>query len=250
MIDSDLTRRITELEAQFGKLRRDMASLSPGRSTTQPSALTPLSSGFRSGLHNILNNGFEWVGPKVNVKPTPSGGIVVDATGVAAKLKSNGGILVGSTGLYVNWVLAPQQVVVSATATQFDKVDAVLANITGLTATVYAGTKYRFICKLWVDADATGGHKYAVAGTADVNSILYQIMSYDNTTKLPVLCSRHTAKGSADGSAGGETAIFTEISGLVDVLHNGTLTIQFAQQAANGTSSILADSHYWIQAMV
>lgn len=139
------------------------------------------------------------------------------------------------------WILYSGASRVSA---QFDKSsNTTLGNITGLTATVVAGRSYRFSAMLFYDANATGGHKYAIGGTATATSIIYEIVSVANATNLNVITSRQTALAGAAGQAG-STAGVTTIDGLITVNAGGTVTVQFAQNAATGTSSILVGSFF------
>lgn len=116
-----------------------------------------------------------------------------------------------------------------------------LATVTGLTVNVTASRKYRFRAILHVTPDATGGHKYAIAGTATATSVVYQINSINNATNAFRINSRQTALGGSAGDATG-TGAFTTIEGFITVNAAGTLLVQFAQNASNGTSSILAGS--------
>lgn len=119
----------------------------------------------------------------------------------------------------------------------------VLADVTGLTATLVAGKTYRFRAHLFVDADATGGHKYAIGGTATATAIIYEIRSVRNSTLANTITSRQTAIGGSAGEASG-TAYLTIIEGLITVNAAGTLTVQFAQNASNLSSSVLVGSTF------
>jgi hypothetical protein len=131
-------------------------------------------------------------------------------------------------------------------STQFDKTNATLANVTGLTATLGAGKTYKFKAVLFVDCDVVGGQKYAIAGTATATSIIYQINSYDNSTNVNTINSRQTAlAGSA--SQAGTTVAYTEITGTITCNATGTLTVQFAQNTASGTSSVLVGSSFTVE---
>lgn len=128
-------------------------------------------------------------------------------------------------------------------STQFDKTsNTTLADITGLSVPLGAGITYGFRAILDYDADATGGHKYAIAGTATATAIRYMIKSLDIATGAYVIASRHTSLGSADSEAG-STSGQSIIEGYITVNAAGTLTVQFAQDTGNNTSSILAGSN-------
>lgn len=131
----------------------------------------------------------------------------------------------------------------TVTTVQFDKADTTLANVTGLSVNVVAGATYQFKAVLHVTADAVGGHKYAIGGTATATGITYQVNSISNTAGAFVINSRQTAMAGPAGQAGATTP-YTEIVGTIVVNAAGTLTAQFAQNAANGTSSVLARSAF------
>lgn len=138
---------------------------------------------------------------------------------------------------------------VATTTSQFDKTnDAALENITGLSISITTGKTYIFRSVLFVDANVTGGHQYAMSGTATGSAVKYQINSISNTTNLNVLNSRQTALGGAAGQAGA-TSIITEIFGTIVCNGTGTLTVQFAQNVATAatTSSVLTQSSLQVQ---
>ncbi|MEM3145985.1 MAG: hypothetical protein QW838_02875 [Candidatus Nitrosotenuis sp.] len=118
-----------------------------------------------------------------------------------------------------------------------------LSAVPGLSVNVRAGRKYIFRAVLFVDADATGGHKYAIGGSATAAAVKYHIRSINDATNAFVITSRQTALGGSAGQAGA-TTVFTEIVGAIDVSAAGTLNVQFAQNAANGSSSVLALSFF------
>jgi hypothetical protein len=130
---------------------------------------------------------------------------------------------------------------------QFDKTaSTALANVTGLTRNVAAGVTYRFEATLFITADVTGGSKFAIAGTATATSILYDILLLDESTKAFTITSRQTALAGSAGQAGTTSGI-CRILGTIVVNAAGTLTVQFAQNASNLTSSILANSTFTLQ---
>jgi hypothetical protein len=136
-------------------------------------------------------------------------------------------------------------------STQFDKTNSsTLGNVTGLTVNVTAGRTYSFSAVLFVDADAAGGHKYAIAGTATATAIIHQVDSVSNTSNLNVINSRLTSLGGSAGQAGA-TAVRTEIKGTITVNAGGTLTVQFAQNVATPatTSSVLVGSYMMVEDM-
>lgn len=134
----------------------------------------------------------------------------------------------------------------SRVSTQFDKTDTTLANVTGLTANVLAGASYEFEATLFVDANVTGGSKYAIAGTATATAVIYEVTLVDDTSNANTIVDRQTALGGASGQAG-TTAGLAKLRGLITVNAAGTLTVQFAQNAASGTSSVLVGSTFKLQ---
>lgn len=132
-------------------------------------------------------------------------------------------------------------------STQFDKINATLANITGLSVNVTAGKTYKFETRLFVDADVTGGSKYAISGTATATNIIYHVKLVDDTTSTNTITSRQTVIGGAGVGQAGTTVGFCEISGIITVNAGGTLTVQFAQNVANGTSSVLVGSSFIVR---
>ena len=147
---------------------------------------------------------------------------------------------------YINWIGQKR------VTTQFDKTnDAALANITGLSVDLVAGKSYYFEAFLFIDADLVGGSQYAIAGTATATSIKYEIELLDEATDVFSIVSRQTALAGAAGQAGTTTGR-CKITGLIVVNLAGTLTVQFAQNAATPatTSSVLTNSHFIVQELV
>jgi len=137
----------------------------------------------------------------------------------------------------------------SRVSTQFDKTsDVALANVTGLTANVAAGKIYRFEAKLYTTSNVAGGVKVAIGGTATATAIIYEGLTTDAglTTQ-----SRSAALGTAVGAVTAVTAGYVVITGTITVNAAGTLTVQFAQNASNGTaSSVLVGSTFLITEML
>ena len=132
-------------------------------------------------------------------------------------------------------------------STQFDKTtDTILATVTGLTANVSSPASYAFETVLFVNADATGGSKYAISGTCLASAIIYEILLFDDSTKAFTVTSRQITLGGNVGQAG-TTAGLCLIKGLITTSRQGTLTIQFAQTSAQGTSSVLVGSYFKVQ---
>lgn len=132
-------------------------------------------------------------------------------------------------------------------STQFDKTtDTALANVPGLSVTVAAGRTYTFRAVLHLTPSAVGGQQIAVAGTATATAVTYQVNSINNTTNANILNSRVAALGGAGVGVAGGTADFTTVEGTITVNAGGTLTVQFAQNVSNGTSSVLVGSTFLV----
>lgn len=125
--------------------------------------------------------------------------------------------------------------------------DTTLANVTGLSRAVENQKLYYFEANLFFDADATGGHKYAInASGATPVTISYHIQSICDSTSSFVITSRQTTNAGSAGQAGC-TAGHTRITGHFKAGANGNLTVQFAQNASSGSSSILINSTFKVE---
>lgn len=135
---------------------------------------------------------------------------------------------------------------VKRVATQFDKTsDTTLANITGLSATVTAGRTYNFIATLFTTSNVAGGVKAAIAGTATATSIIYEAETSSAGVPGAVGTARATALATAVGDVTAVTVAKITITGTITVNAGGTLTVQFAQNASNGSaSSVLVGSWF------
>jgi hypothetical protein len=120
--------------------------------------------------------------------------------------------------------------------------DTTLTNITGLTFTTASGGVYRFKAMLFINCHASGGTKIAISGTNTATGILYHskfiTLVWANSEDF-----LSTALDEAEGDTAQQTLV--EIYGYIDVNEGGTLTVQFAQNASNGTAStVLAGSWF------
>jgi hypothetical protein len=134
--------------------------------------------------------------------------------------------------------------------TQFDKVDATLADVTGLLKPIKAATKYKFNAVLHVNPSAAGGEKFAIASTGTATNIIYQVQCDNASTNaiIPLTSARQTALAGAVGeNASGVTSLFCKIEGELLSGTAGSLTVQFAQNSASGTSSVLVGSTFNVQ---
>lgn len=133
----------------------------------------------------------------------------------------------------------------SVLTTQFDKTDTSLSYVTGLGGAAVAGNKYIVNAGLFITADSTGGYKVALGGSSTtVSSLKYQVKGWRNDTSAMTLCATGTSWSTGSGGYGnaGGTAIYIEITGSFVCTGSGNVALLFAQNAANGTSSLLTDS--------
>lgn len=143
------------------------------------------------------------------------------------------------------------QIQQSRVTTQFDKTsDTTLANITGLTATLVAAKVYKFQGVLFTTSANTGGVKVAVGGTATATTIIYEATTYQGGVGQTTGTQRATALATAVGDITAVTTARIEITGYIVVNAAGTITLQFAQNASDGTaSSVLVGSNFQTQQM-
>lgn len=117
-----------------------------------------------------------------------------------------------------------------------------LTNITGLSVDVEAGASYAFEAYLPGVATTNGGLKLAIGGTSTATTISYAGAQWDTTTQNANTVT--TTKGNAVAAA---TTVFTyaTLRGTIVVATPGTLTAQFAQNAAHAdTTSIYVNGYF------
>jgi len=123
-----------------------------------------------------------------------------------------------------------------------------LANITGggiygnLSANVQAGKSYNFRAVLLLDANATGGWKVAMGGTCTATTFRAGVLAWGTSAGL-VATLQVTALGSTT-TGSGVNAYEIIIEGYISVNAAGTLTVQFAQNSASGTSYVKEGSYF------
>ncbi len=124
---------------------------------------------------------------------------------------------------------------ISKCGTQKDSTTATLANVTGLTQTVVAGT-YAFVIRLPGSADGTGGVKYAFKYTT---TALTSIEATGRGMTASAIAVQHTTTTTDQSLLFDQAAavIYTEITGSMVVSTGGTIDLQTAQHTNSGTSS-------------
>ncbi len=123
---------------------------------------------------------------------------------------------------------------------QFDKTDTTLSDVTGLSVNVTAGKTYECVSRLYTTSDVAGGVKFAIGGTATATAVIYEVVVANASTIAAQ--TRATSLGTAVGGVTAVTAAFATITTTITVNAAGTLTTQFAENAATATSSVLVNS--------
>jgi len=120
------------------------------------------------------------------------------------------------------------------TTSDFSKTSSTtLANVTGLTHTVASGGKYVFQAMLFTTCGASGGVKVAMSGSATATAIIGMVEMMGGTYEA----TQFTALNEAEGETAQDVGV--RIDGYITVNAGGTLTVQFAQNASNGTASVV-----------
>jgi len=138
------------------------------------------------------------------------------------------------------------QIQQSRVSTQYDNTTTTLGNVTGLTSTVVAGKIYRFEATLFSTSDVAGGIKAAIGGTATATAIRYEVLITDAGATTQ---GRQTALAGTTGVTA-VTAAFVKIQGTITVNAAGTITVQAAQNANTGTTSVLTGSTFVLTEML
>ena len=127
----------------------------------------------------------------------------------------------------------------SRVSTQYDNTTTTLGNVTGLTASMAAGKTYRFEAILYTTSDVAGGIKVAIANSGTTTSVIYEAIS---TNAGLITQGRTTTMGTAVAGVTAVTASYIRITGTVTTNSAGNLTVQAAQNANTGTTSVLVGS--------
>lgn len=120
-----------------------------------------------------------------------------------------------------------------------------LVNVPGLSATVIPGATYAFRAVLPTTSGASGGTKAALGGTSTWTSINTSSLTY---TASAVAVNQGTTATPGTSIAGATASnILTILEGTVVINAAGTLTVMFAQNASNGTASVvLANANFTV----
>lgn len=204
--------------------------------------------------------------PEAGVSASNNNRIIVTSGGTLAEAAAltNGQLLIGSTGAApvaatvtagtgISVTNGAGSITIAASgvgaitparvSSQFDKTNATLAGITGLSWTLSGSTSYNYHIVLILSCSAAGGAKVDLnGGTATATAI--------NTTALRTDGSAYgtTNTTSLSGTLVNGAAAFISliIDGTITVNAGGTFIPQFAQNTASGTSSVLVGSYGWV----
>jgi hypothetical protein len=134
----------------------------------------------------------------------------------------------------------------SVVTAQFDKTNTTLGDVTGLSVPVEAGRTYSFRAVLFLSLDATGLGKVAIGGTATATSVAFDGHYTRAATAQPLSVGFVNSLGTAATAFTASTAKTCVLEGTITVNSGGTLTVQFAQSGAGGTSSVLVGSTFTV----
>lgn len=124
--------------------------------------------------------------------------------------------------------------VTAYTTSDFSKTSSTtLANVTGLSATLVSGGKYKVEVMLFIVCNASGGVKTALS-TSDTLTVT-SLIGLAELDGAQYEATQFTALNEAEG----ETALDygVKLTAFINVNAGGTLTVQFAQNASFGTAS-------------
>ena len=127
---------------------------------------------------------------------------------------------------------------------------ATLADVTGLTVTPTASTKYKVVGVLHMTTGATlEGVIIAIAGTATVTNMVLDV-AFETQEATPVLVSKRVTAMAGTADAGAlvvNGALTVYIDGVVEINASGTFKLQMAKSVDTGAANntVLRDSS-WI----
>ena len=113
-----------------------------------------------------------------------------------------------------------------------------LADITGLTFDVEVGRIYSFYADIFTTSSASGGVKFSIGGTATASSVIASAFMYQGSS-TSVGTQRVTAMNTVFGDQTSVSSADVTIRGTFHAATAGTVTLRFAQNASNGTPSVV-----------
>ena len=148
------------------------------------------------------------------------------------------------TGIVVNLTSGTPSAVKVAQRQSADlaKTNTTLADVTGISYSLAAGTAYTIQGFWFATESAAGGGKYQLAYTGTTASARYDVSCNEDTGNGSAFSVNTALNVTLDANwafAGSGSCLVT---GSFITTNAGTLTLQFAQSAASGTSTALTNS--------
>ena len=192
------------------------------------------------GTGRVVTRGGHALGGYAEIALSGGNGLMVGT--IAAKpleLYANNiiGFQLGATNAHPSFPVSDKRV-----TTQFDTTTTTLANITGLTVTLTAGKTYDCTSRLVTTSNIGGGVKFAISGTATATAIVTDAMVDSAGVPVAIGTARALAMNTTVGDVTAVTAATAFLYTTITVNAAGTLTTQFAENAAVATSSVLVGS--------
>jgi hypothetical protein len=141
---------------------------------------------------------------------------------------------------------------IAVVTTQFDKINATLTNVPGLTFNVVAGRTYKFEALLYATSSGLGGSRYAIGGTATATSLIVRCLILGDIGNPSGVTRTITALATmiAQENFNFGEPLYVTLTGTIVVNASGTLTVQFAQNTTDAVaSSVLVGSTFELQAI-
>lgn len=221
-------------------------------SGTFKTALAGVTGGITINTRSLVVNSISTlaVGDYISIVGATGTKLIVAISGTTITIDSDASATVAAAAVqYVTPTFQPVDNLGTArgarVTSQFDVTSSTLAAVPGLSIMVEAGFTYTFVARLYTTSDVAAGVKAAIAGTCVPLSFTCTAVVFNaNTVSGP---TRTATKGNTVGNVTAVTAAYIEIVGTIatDAGGGGTLTVQFAQNAANvAASSVLVNSTF------
>jgi hypothetical protein len=135
-------------------------------------------------------------------------------------------------------------VTLSADVTNNNAVANTMANVTGLSFSVTAGTTYRFYALvLYTSAATTTGSRWSVSGPAAPTLLSYTShYPLTATTQTTNNASAYDIPAASNTSSASTAGNIATIEGVVTPSASGTFTVRFASEVANSAITAKAGS--------
>jgi hypothetical protein len=138
----------------------------------------------------------------------------------------------------------PQSSVSLTSDVNLTAVNTNLADITGLSFAITAGSSYRFRAELQVLTTVSGtGMKFAANANVAVSSVVYRAISVGGTSGAQIFWNASTLDSATTSTLSTVTNQFVTIEGLIVANNNGTVVMRFGKMlAVAGTLTVKAGS--------